>query len=425
MLLLFTSLGVMLIAGLPIAACLILSSLLYLAFYDLAPSLQVLYRMVNGIDSFPLLAVPFFILAGSLMNEGGITTRIFDFAKACVGWMRGGLGHVNIIASMIFAGMSGAAVADAGGLGNIEIKAMRDAGYEEGFSIGVTAASSTIGPIIPPSLAMVIYGVMASCSIGKLFVAGLLPGVLTALALAVMVVYISRKRHYSRDTSFSVNVLWFTFRRAFLSLLAPVLVIGGMVSGIYTPTEAAVAVCAYAMFLGTVVYRTLTWKRFIQVSLETAETTAIILFIVAGASIFSWILTANNVATNFAEYLLNFTQNKLLILFLINLILLVVGCFIDTLAAITIMTPILLPIAIKLGISPIHFGVLMVLNLNIGLLTPPVGVVLYVLGRVANVPFETVMKGVAPFLIPLVVVLLLLTFVPQFSMWLPDLIYGR
>lgn len=425
MLLLFTSLGVMLIAGLPIAACLILSSLLYLAFYDLAPSLQVLYRMVNGIDSFPLLAVPFFILAGSLMNEGGITTRIFDFAKACVGWMRGGLGHVNIIASMIFAGMSGAAVADAGGLGNIEIKAMRDAGYEEGFSIGVTAASSTIGPIIPPSLAMVIYGVMASCSIGKLFVAGLLPGVLTALALAVMVVYISRKRHYSRDTSFSVNVLWFTFRRAFLSLLAPVLVIGGMVSGIYTPTEAAVAVCAYAMFLGTIVYRTLTWKRFIQVSLETAETTAIILFIVAGASIFSWILTANNVATNFAEYLLNFTQNKLLILFLINLILLVVGCFIDTLAAITIMTPILLPIAIKLGISPIHFGVLMVLNLNIGLLTPPVGVVLYVLGRVANVPFETVMKGVAPFLIPLVVVLLLLTFVPQFSMWLPDLIYGR
>lgn len=425
MLLLFASLAIMLIAGVPIAACLVLSSLLYLSFYDLAPHIQVLYRMVNGIDSFPLLAVPFFILAGSLMNEGGITTRIFDFAKACVGWMRGGLGHVNIIASMIFAGMSGAAVADAGGLGNIEIKAMRDAGYEEGFSIGVTAASSTIGPIIPPSLAMVIYGVMASCSIGKLFVAGLLPGVLTACALSFMVIYISRKRNYSRDASFSAGNLWFTFRRAFLSLLAPVLVVGGMVTGIYTPTEAAVAVCAYAMFLGVVVYRTLTWKRFVQVSLETAETTAIILFIVAGASIFSWILTANNVATNFAEYLLDLTQNKIIILILINLILLVVGCFIDTLAAITIMTPILLPIVTKLGISPIHFGVLMVLNLNIGLLTPPVGVVLYVLGRVAKVPFETVMRGVLPFLVPLVIVLILLTFIPQFSMWLPDLVYGR
>ena len=425
MLLLFSSLCLLLIAGVPIAVCLVLSSLLYLAIYDLAPTMQVLYRMVNGIDSFPLLAVPFFIFAGSAMNEGGITTRIFDFAKACVGWMRGGLGHVNIIGSMIFAGMSGAAVADAGGLGSIEIKAMRDAGYEEGFSIGVTAASSTIGPIIPPSLAMVIYGVMVSCSIGKLFVAGLLPGLVTACALSLMVVYISQKRNYPRDASFAFSILWLTFRRAFLSLLAPVLVIGGMLSGIYTPTEAAVAVSAYALFLGAIVYRTLTWKRFVQISLETAETTAIILFIVAGASIFSWILTANNVATNFAEYLLELTQNKLLILLIINIILLVVGCFIDTLAAITIMTPILLPIAIKLGISPIHFGVLMVLNLNIGLLTPPVGVVLYVLGRVANVPFETVMKGVLPFLIPLVLVLLLLTFLPQFSMWLPNLVYGN
>lgn len=425
MLLLFISLGLLMIIGFPIALCLVMSSLLYLLFYDLAPSLQVLYRMVNGIDSFPLLAVPFFIFAGSIMNESGITTRVFDFAKACVGWMRGGLGHVNIGASLIFAGMSGAAVADAGGLGSIEIKAMRDAGYEEGFSIGITAASSTVGPIIPPSLAMVIYGVMASCSIGKLFVAGMVPGLITAIALMLMVAYMAKKRNYPRDTSFSFGTLWHSFRGAFLSLLAPVLVIGGMLSGIYTPTEAAVAVSAYALFLGVVVYRTLTLKKFIQLSFETAETTAIILFIVAGAAIFSWILTANSVATNFAEFLLEVTQNKILILLLLNVILLVVGCFIDTLAAITIMTPILLPIAIKLGISPIHFGVLMVLNLNIGLLTPPVGVVLYVLGRVANVPFETVIKGVLPFLIPLFIVLLMLTFIPQFSMWLPDLVYNQ
>ena len=423
MLLLFLSLGIMMVIGFPIAMSLIISSLLYLIFYDIAPPLQALYRMVNGIDSFPLLAVPFFILAGSIMNESGITTRVFDFAKACVGWMRGGLGHVNIGASVIFAGMSGAAVADAGGLGSIELKAMKDAGYDEGFSIGITAASSTVGPIIPPSLALIIYGVMASCSIGKLFVAGLVPGLITAIALMIMVTYIARKRHYRRDASFSLRVLWLSFRRALLSLFAPILVVGGMLSGIYTPTEAAVAVSAYALFLGTVVYRTLTWESFKKISFETAETTAIVLFIVAGASIFSWILTANNVATNFAEYLLEFTQNKIFILLLLNLVLLVVGCFIDTLAAITILTPILLPIAIKMGVSPIHFGILMVLNLNIGLLTPPVGVVLYVLGRVANVPFEKVMQGVLPFLIPLFAVLLLLTFIPQFSMWLPNLVY--
>lgn len=424
MILLFVSLGVLLIAGFPIAICLILSSLLYLSLSDIAPTLQVLYRMVNGIDSFPLLAVPFFIFAGSAMNEGGITNRIFDFAKACVGWMRGGLGHVNVGASIIFAGMSGAAVADAGGLGSIEIKAMRDAGYDDGFAIGITAASSTIGPIIPPSLAMVIYGVMSNSSIGRLFAAGVLPGFITGIALCLMVEYIAHKRNYPRDASFSFTVLWFTFRRAFLSLLAPIMVIGGMLSGIYTPTEAAVAVSAYALFLGTVVYRTLSWKRFVQISLETAETTAVILFIVAGASIFSWILTANNVATNFAEYILQLTQNKILILLAINVILLLVGCFIDTLGAITIMTPILLPIVIKLGVSPIHFGVLMVLNLNIGLLTPPVGVVLYVLGRVADIPFEKVMKGVIPFLVPLVLTLIFLTIFPQFSMWLPDLFFG-
>ena len=424
MLLLFISLGIMIILGFPIAISLIVPSLLYLFLSDLAPSIQVLFRMVNGIDSFPLLAIPFFIFAGSIMNEGGITTRIFEFAKACVGWMRGGLGYVNISASIIFAGMSGAAIADAGGLGSIEIKSMRDAGYDDEFSIGITAASSTIGPIIPPSLAMVVYGVMSNSSVGRLFVAGILPGLITALALSVMVYFIARKRNYHRDASFSFPTLWFTFKRAFLSLLAPVLVIGGMLFGIFTPTEAAVAVSAYALFLGTVVYRILTWKQFFQLSLETAETTAVILFIVAGASIFSWILTANNVAINFAGYLLNLSQNKFLILLIINVILLVVGCFIDTLAAITILTPILLPIVTKLGISPIHFGVMMVLNLNIGLLTPPVGVVLYILGRVANVPVEKVMNGVKPFLIPLIITLIVVTIVPQFSMWLPTLVYG-
>ncbi len=422
---LFTLMGFMMVTGFPIAICLALASLIYLASSDMAPVVQGAYRMISGIDSFPLLAVPFFIYAGALMNEGGITSRIFEFAKACVGWLRGGLGHVNVGASVIFAGMSGAALADAGGLGTIEIKAMRDAGYEDDFSIGITAASSTIGPLIPPSLAMVIYGVVASASIGKLFAAGFIPGIVTALALSAMIAYFAHKRGYKRDARFGIRYLWNSFRRAFLSLMAPVIIVGGILGGIYTPTEAAIAASAYAFILGSCVYRTLTWRRFIRISLETAETTAVILFIVAGASIFSWILTANNVATLFADTLLEITDNRYLLLILINLLLLFVGCFIDTIAAITILTPILLPIVTNLGISPVHFGVIMILNLNLGLLTPPVGVVLYVLGRVADVPFERVVKGTLPFMVPLVIILILLTYVPQFSMWLPTLIYGK
>lgn len=422
---LFVSLAVMMVAGIPIAICLALSSLLFLATSDMAPVVQGTYRMVAGIDSFPLLAVPFFIYAGALMNEGGITHRIFEFAKACVGWMRGGLGYVNVGSSVIFAGMSGTALADAGGLGMIEIQAMRDAGYDDEFSIGITAASSTLGPIIPPSLAMVIYGVVASTSIGQLFAAGFIPGIIAALGLCAMVYWYARRRGYKRDIVFSVRYLWESSKRAFLSLMTPVIILGGILSGVYTPTEAAIGATVYAMFLGSVIYRTLTWKRFIRITFETAETTAVIMFIVAGASIFSWVLTANNIAQVCTDLMFQITDNKYLLLILINVILLIVGCFIDTIGAILIMTPILLPIATGLGMSPVQFGVIMVLNLNIGLLTPPVGVVLYVTGRVAKVPFETVVKATMPFLVPLVAILVLLTFVPQLSLWLPTLIYGK
>ncbi|MFP4261872.1 MAG: TRAP transporter large permease subunit [Halomonas sp.] len=243
----------------------------------------VVHRMINGVDSYPLLAIPFVILAGNLMNNGGITTRIFDFAKALMGWMRGGLGHVNVGASIVFSGMPGAAVADAGGLGTIEIKAMRDAGYDQQFAVGITAASSTIGPIIPPSLPMVIYGVMASVSVGQLFVAGLIPGLLMGAVLMVMITWLARRRGYPRDATFVLSVLGHTSRRAFLSLLTPVIIVGGIMSGAFTPTEAAIAAVVYALFLGSVVYRTLTWRRLLKVSMETIETTAVILLIVADA----------------------------------------------------------------------------------------------------------------------------------------------
>lgn len=419
--LLFALTALFLLIGVPVAVALGSASLLWVIISGRVPDLVVLHRMVNGVDSFPLLAVPFFILAGSLMNSAGITERIFEFAKACVGWAPGGLAHVNVGASVIFAGMSGAAVADAGGLGAIEIKAMRDAGYAADFSVGVTAASSTIGPIIPPSLPMVIYGVMASASIGQLFAAGFIPGLIMALSLMGMIAVFARRRAFPRDKAFSFARLGRTFRLAFLPLLTPIIIVGGILSGVFTPTEAAVAATIYALVLG-LFYRTLTFKRLVAVSMETIETTAIILLIVAGASIFAWILTSNRVTEQFAALILTVTDNPIIILLLVNMILFAVGFFMETIAAITILTPVLLPIVVPLGVDPVHFGVIMVLNLMIGLLTPPVGMVLYVLARVADLPFERCVAGTLPFLVPLVAVLLLITFVPAIPMFLPNLL---
>jgi tripartite ATP-independent transporter DctM subunit len=387
------------------------------------PSVVVLHRMVSGIDSFPLIAVPFFILAGHLMNSAGITTRIFGFAKALVGWLHGGLGHVNIGASIIFAGMSGAAVADAGGLGTIEIKAMRDAGYDDDFSVGITAASSTIGPIIPPSLPLVIYGVMASASIGELFAAGFIPGLLMGLALMIMVALYSRKRGYPRDARFSLNRLWVKFKQAFLPLQTPTIIIGGILSGIFTPTESAIAAVVYALFLGLFVYRSLTWRHILRVSMDTIETSAAILMIVASATIFAWILIDQQVAVMLGDALLGFSQNKTVILIIIMMVVLLIGCFMETIAAITILVPVLLPIAEKVGIDPVHLGIIVILNLMLGLLTPPVGMVLYVLSKVSGVKFEKCVIATAPFIVPLLIVLAMITFFPDIAMWLPNVAY--
>jgi tripartite ATP-independent transporter DctM subunit len=413
----------LLVIGAPIAIVLGASSALWVFFGSTVPDVVLVHRMVNGVDSFPLLAIPFFIMAGNLMNSAGITKRIFNFALALVGWMRGGLGHVNVIGSVIFAGMSGAAVADAGGLGTIEIKAMRDHGYADDFAVGITAASATIGPIIPPSLPMVVYGYMASVSVGQLFAAGLIPGLLMAFALMVMIAVRSHRRGYARDANFSLRRLGETFLAAIFPLMTPVIIIGGMTSGLFTPTEAAVAACAYALLLGLVVYRTLDWRGLLRVSMETLETTAIILLIVATASIFAWILTSNRVEQGLADAILGITTNTYVLLLLVNVFLLIVGCFLETVAAITILVPVLLPIMVKAGVDPVHFGLIMVFNLMIGLLTPPVGMVLFVLARVARVSVERVAAAVYPFLLPLVVVLLVITYFPDLVMWLPTVLY--
>ncbi|OAN69176.1 TRAP transporter large permease [Rhodobacteraceae bacterium EhC02] len=419
---LFALLALFLILGVPVAVALGGASLAYIMVKGL-PDVLLIHRMIGGIDSFPLLAIPFFILAGHLMNTGGITTKIFAFARSLVGWLPGGLGHVNVGASVIFAGMSGAAVADAGGLGSVEIKAMREAGYDVDFSVGITAASSTIGPIIPPSLPLVIYGVMASVSIGELFAAGLIPGLLMAVSLMIMVAWYAKKRNYPKDSHIDFCNIWATFKEAFLPLLTPVIIVGGIATGIFTPTEAAVAAVCYALLLGLAVYRSLTWRHLVRVSMDTILTSAAILMIIASAAVFAWILTSEQVATKLGDLLLGVTDNKNVLLIIMMLIVLVIGLFMETIAAITILVPVLMPIALTAGIDPVHLGILLILNLMLGLLTPPVGMVLFVLAEVSGVKFEQCVRATMPFLVPLIIVLLLIMFIPEIALWLPTMVY--
>lgn len=447
--------------GIPVAIAMAGASLIYILASGTMPPFAVVHRMIGGIDSFPLLAVPFFILAGNLMNNAGITNRIYNFALALVGWLKGGLGHVNVVGSVIFAGMSGTAIADAAGLGTIEIKAMKDHGYDTEFAVGVTAASATLGPIIPPSLPFVIYAMMANVSVGALFLAGILPGVLMGLLMMVTVAYFAHKNGWGGDIRFSgsrfgkalietavvagwpLAVYWIVqagaqpqltvfvalvllfaadrfFRfQAVLPIMTPVLLIGGMTTGIFTPTEGAIAACVWAMVLGLAWYRTLSWKMFVKVCLDTVETTATVMFIVAAASIFGWMLTATGVTAQIAEWVLAVTKEPWLFLLMANLLMLFVGCFLEPTAAITILVPILLPIARQLGVDPVHFGLVMVLNLMIGLLHPPMGMVLFVLARVAKLSVERTTMAILPWLLPLLGSLILLTYVPSIALWLP------
>src|SRR4051812_13440383 len=365
----------MMATGVPVAIAMAGSALVYILLTGDVPAFVVVHRMISGIDSFPLLAVPFFILAGNLMNNAGITNRIYDFALALVGWLKGGLGHVNIIGSVIFAGMSGTAIADAAGLGTIEIKAMQDHGYDTEFSVGVTAASATLGPIIPPSLPFVIYGMMANVSIGALFMGGFIPGAVMTIFMMLYVTYCARRYGMGRDQAFSLSVLGVTFLAALPPLLTPAIILGGMTFGWFTPTEAAIAACTWALILGVFLYRSLSWKHFYKVTLDTIETTAGVLLVVAAASLFGWVLTTTRLTEAAADALLSVTANKYVILLLINVLLLVVGCFLETIASISILVPVLMPVLVKVGIDPVHFGAVMTLNLMIGLLHPPLGMV--------------------------------------------------
>jgi tripartite ATP-independent transporter DctM subunit len=386
---------------------------------------MIAQRMVYGVNSFPLLAIPFFLLAGRLMNTSGITDRIFNFCNVLIGHVRGGLGHVNILASMIFAGMSGSAVSDAVGLGQIELKAMKDQGYDDEFSAAITAASSTIGPIIPPSIPMVLYGVLGNVSVGALFIGGIIPGVLMGLFMMVTVSIIAKRRSYPVHKRAQFLGMVRATAKALFPLLCPLILIGGIWSGIFTPTEAAAVAVVYSLFLGVILYRELNWRNLIQVMKEALDDTSVILFIIAAASLYGWLLARYQIPSGIAERILAFTQDPISILLLLNVFLLVVGCFMESLAAINILTPILLPLVMKVGIDPLHFGVVMVLNLMIGLLTPPVGMVLFAVQRVSGVPFDRLQRALFVYFIPLLLVLLLITLYSPLVTWLPSTLWRK
>jgi tripartite ATP-independent transporter DctM subunit len=411
------------LAGVPLFASMGLAGFAFVWMTGV-PSAIIPQKIAQSANSFPLLAAPLFILMGNIMNSAGITERIFAFATACVGWLRGGLCHANILASVIFAGMSGSAVADAGGVGTLEIKAMKDEGYDPETAAAITAASATIGPIIPPSLPMVIYGVTADVSIGRLFLAGVIPGLLMAVALMAMVAEIARRRNMPRHPFPGIRDVWVAYKRAHWALMTPVILFGGMIAGIFTPTEAAGVATVYALVLGLFVYQDFDLKQLPRLVADTVETTGVVLALVMTAAAMAWCLSLSRIPQTLGPQIVELVGNPLIFLLAVNVGLLVVGLFMEALAAMLILIPILTPAAAQFGIDPVQFGLIFVLNLMIGTITPPVGVVLFVTSRIAGISFEAMSRAILPWLVPLLVVLLLATYWPPLTLWLPNLIMG-
>jgi len=381
-------------------------------------------KMMHGVNNFPILAVPFFIFAANVMNKGSVTPRIFGFANSLVGHLRGGLGHVNVVASMIFAGMSGTAVADAAGLGALEIRAMKDQGYSLSYSTGITGASSVIGPIIPPSVAMVIYGWLGDVSVGALFIGGLIPGIMLGVSLMIMTFILSYRIPMPIQPRPRVREIARLSKRAFLSLMTPVIIVGGIWSGIFTPTESGAVASAYAIVLGLMIYRDITWKDLLDVFNNTIEFTAIILFIISLAVLYGWLLVRLQIPLTLAEVVLHLSTNTTVLLIMIMFFFLIVGCFMSVIESVLIFTPIMVPMVKVLGADPLFFGVLMVISLSVGVITPPFGNVIYVLVGITETTFEQVVKALLPFLIPILVVILILVLFPGIVTFLPKFVAG-
>jgi len=414
---------ILLIINTPMAFSLGIASLIGLLLSN--GQLQVIpQRIVGGMDSFLLLAIPLFIFVGNIANTGGITERIFNLANALVGHIKGGLGHVNVVASMIFAGMSGSMSADTAGLGRMEIEAMSKAGFDTDFSLGITCASAIIGPIIPPSITFIIYGMLSNTSIGALFLGGFLPGLLIGLSLMVQVYFIAKKRKYLTLKKFSLKNIVDTFKASFLSLFTPIIIIGGIFFGIFTPTEAAAVAASYSVILTVLIYREINFKQLFEIIIKTMESTAIIIIIVGMASLFGWVLTIYQIPQKVAYVILKLVDTPLSILIIINIFMIFVGCFMEAIAAMTILVPIFMPMILSLGIDPVHFGLILAINLGIGSLTPPVGISLYVAADIVKWPITRVTKAVLPFYIPICIVLLLIILFPEIVLFIPRLFLG-
>ena len=410
----------------PIVFALPTSALVYLIITDSFPPMLVVQRVASGLESYVLLAIPLFIFAGNLFNAAGISTRIFDFAAACVGHIRGSLAHVNIFASVIFSGMSGVAQADAAGLGAVEVREMKKRGFSPEFSAAITAVSSIIGPIIPPSGIMIIYAVLADVSVPDLFLAGIVPGILMALFLMIFVYWLAKTDRIEAPLvpKKGPSEIGFAFWRALPALAAPVFLISGILLGFATPTQLGALTVIYAIFLG-ITTGELKLKYFWQSTKETIVTCGALVFIIAAATPFSAILALEGIPQQLAEVLLSISDNPLVILLLVNIALLIFGMVMDTTAILLVAVPVLVPALKTLGIDPVHFGIVMVINLLIGTLTPPFGVLIFVMTEVAKVKYRPLLRQIAPFYLPLIIFLIIVTYFPSLSLSLPALVFDR
>lgn len=410
-----------LMIGLPVAVTLGLSSMAYLLFADI-PLVVIPQKMYAGMDSFVLLCIPGFILAGNLMNSGGITERIIRFANALVGWMRGGLAQANIAASMLFGGISGTAVADVASVGGMMIPGMKKAGYPADFSAAVTAASSTVGPMIPPSVPMIIVGSLSGLSVGKLFLAGAVPGLMMGVFMMGTTYFIAKRKNFPREAWQGIRELLSSFTGAIWALAMTGLIVGGLLIGVTTPTETAIVACLYAAIVGLFVYRELSPARIPKIIIDSAISSAGILVLVGTANVFGWILVSERIPQMLANAVLSVTDNKFLVILLINILLLFVGMFMETIAALIILFVPLQALALAVGIDPLHFACFAVMNLMIGLTTPPVGVCLFVASNIARLPLSPVIRAITPYILTNIGVLLLVSYWAPLSTWLPNLL---
>ena len=417
---LFTVFVVLIFSQVPVAFAMGIASLISLLVMG-KPALIIVSNMFAAVDSFPLMAIPFFILAGELMNNGGITKRIVNFSRSIVGFIKGGLAHVNIVASMFFAGISGSATADASALGSMLIPMMEEDGYSKEFSVAVTATSSTIGPIIPPSIMMVMYGVIANVSIGKLFLGGFIPGVSVGIALMVMAYIISVKEGYGADTRFSIREIIRNFRKAALAMVMPFIIIGGVLSGIFTATEAGVIATVYALIVSFFVYKTISVKDLPRIFINSAVLTSVCLIVIASASIFGRILAIEKFPMMVRTLLLSFDTSPLVVELLIIVFILLLGLFIEGIPVLIIFAPIFIPVIMNLGLDPVHFGVVFIMAILIGSVTPPVGIILYICCNIADIKVSKASRIIWPFVGMMMLVLFLCLFFPPLVTFIPSL----